>query len=98
VGFAPEISSWLFQAGIPKRRWITLGGGIETMTRSEKSASLVTMTKSFRLACSQISVSVGLGLKLVTGIIGKDGENSMLMGKFSSKRYPFMQFLAPHID
>src|SRR5438552_1455984 len=45
----------------PKRRCTTRGGGFTMIIRSEKSASLLPMARSWRRAYSQIPVSVGEG-------------------------------------
>jgi hypothetical protein len=67
------------------------GGGIWIIIRSEKSASLLTITNSRWRANSQTSESVGLEPKSETKKTGSFGENSIRCGRFSSKKKPFMQ-------
>jgi len=54
--------------------------------RSEKSASLLTITKSCFRAYSQIWESVGFRPIFEAGTIGSLGENRSREGTFSSKR------------
>src|ERR1017187_1498695 len=60
------------------------------MIRSEKSASLLTITSSCCRANSQIWVSLGLLTIWVSGTTGRLGENNNRVGRFSSSRKPFM--------
>ncbi len=81
----------------PTRRWTTRGGGKPSTMRREKSASLVTIAKSFCWACSQSSESLGREPSSKAWVtdrrVGKEGTR----GRFSSKRKPLMPHVRPSI-
>jgi len=85
-------------SNIASRRCTTHGGGVRRMIRSEKSASLDTITKSRCRANSQTSVSVGPGLRSEAVTSGRLGVNVSREGRFSSKKNPFISSAQPSND
>src|SRR5438477_462196 len=65
------------------------------MIRFEKSASLLTMARSWRRACSHKSVSVGLSPSDLAWMTGNAGVNWISDGRLLSKRKPFILRLQP---
>ena len=75
---------------LPIRRWTTRGGGDTRMMRCEKSASFVTITRSFSFACCQRAESDIRSPRLEAWTTGRDVLKPETAGRFSSKRNPVM--------